>query len=163
MQLDGPHVGHVEKCFLVIAYDVVHVLFHGLSRNHRDFYEFWQVFVYHILLEEALTTNPVGKTLHYHGAFFQVRQHDVGDVVVIINKVAFRVTRPGPVHLIEMCGRKFFHTYSRTTSCGLLSSRRPMKAGWRIFPLFVHSVNSTSPTICGLTHVVCASNLTFES
>src|SRR5688572_2289291 len=38
---------------------------------------------------------------------------------------------------------------SRTHSLGVLSFRRPWKAGCRIFPSGVHSVNSTSPTRCG--------------
>ena len=37
-----------------------------------------------------------------------------------------------------------------------LSSRNPRNAGWRISPSLVHSVNRTSATSFGFTHVVSA-------
>jgi hypothetical protein len=42
---------------------------------------------------------------------------------------------------------------SRTTSRAFLSSRSPWNDGWRSVPSRVHSVNDTSPTSVGLTHV----------
>src|SRR5258706_8730687 len=50
-------------------------------------------------------------------------------------------------------------SFSRTTSAAFLSVRNPRKAGWRISPPAVHSVNLTSATSCGLTQVVIGSSL----
>ena len=43
----------------------------------------------------------------------------------------------------------------------LLSTRSPRKTGWRISDSLVHSVNFTSPTSCGMSHVVAFSFLIF--
>jgi hypothetical protein len=55
------------------------------------------------------------------------------------------------------------HACSRTTSTALLSARSPRKTGWRISESLVHSVNLTSPTSLGISHVVVFSSLTFSS
>src|SRR5215471_7466253 len=57
----------------------------------------------------------------------------------------------------------FFHACSRTTSSAFLSVRSPTKAGCRISPSLVHSVNFISPTSLGVSHVVAFSCFTFWS
>src|SRR6516165_1552113 len=52
---------------------------------------------------------------------------------------------------------------SRVTSSAFLSVRSPRKAGCRISPSRVHSVNFTSPTSLGISHVVSFSYFTFWS
>jgi len=49
------------------------------------------------------------------------------------------------------------HVCSRMTSSAFLSVRSPRKAGCRISPSVVHSVNFTSPTSLGLSH--CAAQI----
>src|SRR6516165_7152239 len=66
-------------------------------------------------------------------------------------------TRPTGVNF------KFFHGCSRITSDAFLSLRRPRKAGCRISPSLVHSVNFTSPTSLGMSHAVAFSSFTFWS
>ena len=59
--------------------------------------------------------------------------------------------------------KEIFHACSRMTSRALLSVRSPRKAGCRISPSLVHSVNFTSPTSFGISHVVAFSSFTFWS
>src|SRR6516225_3087791 len=56
-----------------------------------------------------------------------------------------------------------FHGCSRITSNTFLSPRSPRKAGCRISPSLVHSVNFTSPTSLGISQVVAFSSFTFWS
>jgi len=56
-----------------------------------------------------------------------------------------------------------FHGCSRITSNTFLSLRSPRKAGCRISPSLVHSVNFTSPTSLGISQVVAFSSFTFWS
>ena len=61
----------------------------------------------------------------------------------------------------ERHGRNFFHVCSRITSNTFLSLRSRRKAGCRISPSLVHSVNFTSPTSLGISQVVAFSSFTF--
>ena len=62
-------------------------------------------------------------------------------------------------------GGRFFrtcsHACSRMTSSAFLSMRSPRKAGCRISPSLVHSVNFTSLTSFGISQVVAVSCFTF--
>jgi hypothetical protein len=55
------------------------------------------------------------------------------------------------------------HACSRITSSAFLLVRSPRKAGCRISPSLVHSVNFTSATSFGISHVVSLSCFTFWS
>src|SRR5437588_9111357 len=63
---------------------------------------------------------------------------------------------------LEVCS-KVFQVCSRMTSSAFLSVRSPRKAGCRISPSLVHSVNFTSPTSLGISHLVAFSSFTFWS
>jgi hypothetical protein len=57
----------------------------------------------------------------------------------------------------------FSHACSRMVSSARLSVPSPRKTGCRISDLLVHSVNFTSPTSFGISHVVAFSEFTFWS
>ena len=59
--------------------------------------------------------------------------------------------------------RNFPHACSRMTSVAFLSVRNSRKTGCRISASLVHSVNFTSPTSLGISHVVALSYFTFWS
>src|SRR5215470_10251038 len=76
-----------------------------------------------------------------------------------------RSLKPAAAKFRERRGQReyFFHGCSRITSDAFLSLRSPRKAGCRISPSLVHSVNFTSPTSLGMSHAVAFSSFTFWS
>jgi hypothetical protein len=124
-----------------------------------------------VFLEEAGPAYAIRVPVQYHWPIAKIGQDHIGYLVVIANDVTLRETLLGPENLVEMSEvprwplptpdptlllywRLTRFGRSRINCVADLSVRRPRNTGWRIRPSFVHSVNLTSATSRGRTHVV---------
>src|SRR5215475_14187317 len=120
-----------------------------------------------ILLEKAGLVDPVRVTFQDQRTASKMWQYPRGDAAVVIDQVLFSYAVLRKQHFPRTCNPHlvaadsddlFWNDHrqpSRTTSFGLLSSRRPRNRGCRNLPLGVHSLKAISATSSGLTQ--CAS------
>src|ERR671923_283123 len=104
-----------------------------------------------LLLLDLLALDPVREALHVHRPAAYVRQHRLGDALVVAGELGLgqaireeRLVRVGDLDRdTHRPGR------SSTTSRGSLSRRRPRKRGWRSLPSPVSSVKPIRATSSG--------------
>src|SRR5262249_62414458 len=117
--------------------------------------------------EKAGLAESVWVTFQDQRTGSKMRQYSRGDAAVVIDQVLFSYAVLRKQHFPRTCNPHlvaadsddlFWNDHrqpSRTTSFGLLSSRRPRNRGCRNLPLGVHSLKAISATSSGLTQ--CAS------
>src|ERR1700736_6124720 len=112
-------------------------------------------------LVKVFAFDPIRVPLHRDRTIVQMGQQIGGNLDVVMDYLRFSKTSFRIENLVQVCEREpvsinlncrfLCHAYSRTTSRGSLSVRKPRKTGCLSSPSCVHAVNWTWQTSFGST------------